>query len=70
MKSLSGVYNGCQFLDSMFNKVYVSVLRRDLRRIKVSLSAWDRSHKDNIRAALVPGRGAITIREKPVWNSS
>eukprot|EP00983_Pelagomonas_calceolata_P021361 669359-Pelagomonas_calceolata.AAC.1 len=41
-----------------FNKVNVSVLRRDFRGIKVRLSAWDRSHKDHVRAALVPSRGA------------
>eukprot|EP00983_Pelagomonas_calceolata_P066455 1149052-Pelagomonas_calceolata.AAC.1 len=49
-----------------FNKVNVPVLRRDLGRIKVSLSAWDRAHKDSIRATLVPGREASTVREKPV----
>eukprot|EP00983_Pelagomonas_calceolata_P079610 1154763-Pelagomonas_calceolata.AAC.1 len=48
----------------LFIKVNVSILRRDLRRIKVSLSAWVRAHKDSIRAALVAGRGASTIREK------
>eukprot|EP00983_Pelagomonas_calceolata_P064817 1148298-Pelagomonas_calceolata.AAC.1 len=62
MKSMPGVNNGCQFLDSMFNKVNVPVLRRDLVRIKVSLCAWDRAHEDSIRAALVPGRGANAIR--------
>eukprot|EP00983_Pelagomonas_calceolata_P061250 1146749-Pelagomonas_calceolata.AAC.1 len=46
-----------------FNKVDVPVLRRDLGGFKMSLSAWDRAHKDSIRAALVPGRGASTIRE-------
>eukprot|EP00983_Pelagomonas_calceolata_P052290 1142783-Pelagomonas_calceolata.AAC.3 len=40
------------------------LLRRDLRRIKVSLSAWNRPHKDNIRAALMPSRGASTIKKK------
>eukprot|EP00983_Pelagomonas_calceolata_P060232 1146286-Pelagomonas_calceolata.AAC.2 len=39
---------------SLFNKVNVSALRRDLGRIKVSLSAWDRAHKDNIRAKRPP----------------
>eukprot|EP00983_Pelagomonas_calceolata_P048859 1141249-Pelagomonas_calceolata.AAC.1 len=52
------------------NKVDISVLRRDLGRIKVDLLAWDRVHKESIRTALVPGRGVSTIREKPVWNSS
>eukprot|EP00983_Pelagomonas_calceolata_P004176 135709-Pelagomonas_calceolata.AAC.1 len=54
------------FLELRFNKVNFSVLRSDLRRIKVSLSAWDRSHKEDIRAALVPGRGASTIRKNSV----
>eukprot|EP00983_Pelagomonas_calceolata_P048609 1141135-Pelagomonas_calceolata.AAC.2 len=70
MKSTSGVNDGCQFLDSKFNKVDVPTLRRDLGRIKVSLSAWDRALKDSIRAALAPGRGASTLRENLVWNSS
>eukprot|EP00983_Pelagomonas_calceolata_P008138 264713-Pelagomonas_calceolata.AAC.1 len=100
MKSMSGVHDGCQVLDSMkrkvyaghrlhalrkgpltsklarasslfnLNKVYVPVLRRDLGKIKVRLSTWDRAHKDSIRAALVLSRGASTIRENPVWNSS
>eukprot|EP00983_Pelagomonas_calceolata_P016599 523785-Pelagomonas_calceolata.AAC.3 len=43
--------------------VNVPVVRRDPRRIKVSLYAWDRSHKDMIRAALVPSRGASTSRK-------
>eukprot|EP00983_Pelagomonas_calceolata_P008455 276445-Pelagomonas_calceolata.AAC.1 len=51
-------------------KVDVPVLRRDLRGTKVGLSAWNRAHKENIRAALVLGRGASAIRENPVWNSS
>eukprot|EP00983_Pelagomonas_calceolata_P004240 137936-Pelagomonas_calceolata.AAC.1 len=38
--------------------------------MKASLSAWDRSHEDKIRAALVPSRGASTIRRNPVWNGS
>eukprot|EP00983_Pelagomonas_calceolata_P051464 1142424-Pelagomonas_calceolata.AAC.4 len=33
------------------NKVNVPILRRDLCRIKVGGSAWDRAHKDSIRAA-------------------
>eukprot|EP00983_Pelagomonas_calceolata_P010664 345026-Pelagomonas_calceolata.AAC.1 len=60
-----GVWTKYQF------KVNIPVLRspcRDLGRINVSLFAWDRAHKDSIRTALVPGRGANTIREKPVWN--
>eukprot|EP00983_Pelagomonas_calceolata_P013160 420444-Pelagomonas_calceolata.AAC.1 len=40
------------------NKVDIPVLRRDLGRIMVGLSAWDRAHKESIRAALVAGRGA------------
>eukprot|EP00983_Pelagomonas_calceolata_P077005 1153682-Pelagomonas_calceolata.AAC.1 len=46
-----------------FNEVNVPVLRRDLGRIKVGRSAWDRAYKDSIRMALVPGRGASTIRK-------
>eukprot|EP00983_Pelagomonas_calceolata_P098595 1158368-Pelagomonas_calceolata.AAC.14 len=38
------------------------VLGRDLSRIKVGRPAWDRVHKDSIRAALVSVRGASTIR--------
>eukprot|EP00983_Pelagomonas_calceolata_P121834 1160839-Pelagomonas_calceolata.AAC.6 len=52
------------------NKVNVPVLGRDLIRVKVGRSAWDRAHKANVRAALVPGRGASTIREKTVRNGS
>eukprot|EP00983_Pelagomonas_calceolata_P041146 1137937-Pelagomonas_calceolata.AAC.3 len=53
----------------LVNKVNIPVLKRDLGRVKVSLSTWDRAHKDSVRAALVPVRGADTIREKPVWDS-
>eukprot|EP00983_Pelagomonas_calceolata_P025308 793924-Pelagomonas_calceolata.AAC.1 len=48
----------------------VPVLRKDLSRIKVVRSIWDRAHKDSIRAALVPGRGANTIGKNLVSNSS
>eukprot|EP00983_Pelagomonas_calceolata_P023713 746587-Pelagomonas_calceolata.AAC.1 len=47
-----------------FNKENVPVLRRDLGRIKVSLSAWIRAHKGSIRAALVPGRGASKEKKR------
>eukprot|EP00983_Pelagomonas_calceolata_P064642 1148225-Pelagomonas_calceolata.AAC.2 len=60
-----GVWTGFQL-----NKVDIPVLRRDFERIKVGLSAWDRAHKEGIRAALVAGRGASTIRKNSVWNSS
>eukprot|EP00983_Pelagomonas_calceolata_P023314 734359-Pelagomonas_calceolata.AAC.1 len=53
-----------------FNEVDISILRKDLGRTKVGSSAWDRAHKESIRAALVAGRGASTIREKTVWNNS
>eukprot|EP00983_Pelagomonas_calceolata_P075602 1153086-Pelagomonas_calceolata.AAC.3 len=39
--------------------------RDDLSMIKVGRPAWDRVHKHSIRAALVLGRGAITVRENP-----
>eukprot|EP00983_Pelagomonas_calceolata_P016838 530116-Pelagomonas_calceolata.AAC.1 len=45
-------------------KINVPVLRRDLIRIKLNRPAWDKVHKDSIRAALMPGRGARTVREK------
>eukprot|EP00983_Pelagomonas_calceolata_P047479 1140663-Pelagomonas_calceolata.AAC.1 len=48
----------------MRNEVDIPVLRKDLGRMKVGSSAWDRAHKESIRAALVAGRGASTIREK------
>eukprot|EP00983_Pelagomonas_calceolata_P050038 1141775-Pelagomonas_calceolata.AAC.2 len=32
------------------DKVNVPVLRRDLSRIKVSALAWERAHKDSVRA--------------------
>eukprot|EP00983_Pelagomonas_calceolata_P117575 1160428-Pelagomonas_calceolata.AAC.11 len=48
----------------------VPVLRRDLSRIKVGSSSWDREHKESIRAALAPSRGANTIRENPVRDCS
>eukprot|EP00983_Pelagomonas_calceolata_P083831 1156238-Pelagomonas_calceolata.AAC.2 len=48
----------------------VPVLRRDLGRIDVGRSSWDRAHKDSIRAAMVSGRGASTIKENPVRDSS
>eukprot|EP00983_Pelagomonas_calceolata_P097863 1158288-Pelagomonas_calceolata.AAC.6 len=53
-----------------FNKVNVPVLRRDLSRIKLVRPVWDRVHKDSIRAALVPARGASSIRENPGRDSS
>eukprot|EP00983_Pelagomonas_calceolata_P015181 483085-Pelagomonas_calceolata.AAC.1 len=31
-------------------------------------SLWDRAHKDSIRTAFVPGRGARTIGKSPVRN--
>eukprot|EP00983_Pelagomonas_calceolata_P028458 891123-Pelagomonas_calceolata.AAC.1 len=41
----------------------VPVMRRDLSRINVRRSTWDRAHKNSIRAALVPSRGeSIDIR--------
>eukprot|EP00983_Pelagomonas_calceolata_P055352 1144116-Pelagomonas_calceolata.AAC.1 len=46
--------------ESKFDTVNVPVLRRDLSRIKVGGSAWDRAHDDRTRTALVPGRGAST----------
>eukprot|EP00983_Pelagomonas_calceolata_P040908 1137819-Pelagomonas_calceolata.AAC.4 len=86
MKSMPGVNNGCQFLDSMaqidkrFDRtlivngashtnlddvqshlVNVPILRRDLGRIKVSLSAWDRALKDSIRVALVPAEEPVPV---------
>eukprot|EP00983_Pelagomonas_calceolata_P028779 901900-Pelagomonas_calceolata.AAC.1 len=48
----------------------VPILRRDPNRANVCGSAWDRAHKDSIRATSVSGRGASTIRENPVWNCS
>eukprot|EP00983_Pelagomonas_calceolata_P069561 1150406-Pelagomonas_calceolata.AAC.2 len=51
------------------NKMNVLVLRKDLSRINVCGSAWDRAHKCSIRVALVSGRGASTIRENPVRDS-
>eukprot|EP00983_Pelagomonas_calceolata_P007014 228190-Pelagomonas_calceolata.AAC.1 len=53
-----------------FNKMNVPVLGSDLPRIKVGRPGWDRAHKDSIRTALVSGRGASTIRENPVRDSS
>eukprot|EP00983_Pelagomonas_calceolata_P023503 740009-Pelagomonas_calceolata.AAC.1 len=53
-----------------FNKMNVPVLGRDLGRIQVGKPAWDRAHEDSIRAALVPGKGASTIRKKTVKNST
>eukprot|EP00983_Pelagomonas_calceolata_P018397 575972-Pelagomonas_calceolata.AAC.1 len=52
------------------NKMDVPILGRYLSRIKLGRPAWDRAHKDSIRAALVLGRGASTIRENPVRDSS
>eukprot|EP00983_Pelagomonas_calceolata_P056413 1144581-Pelagomonas_calceolata.AAC.13 len=34
-----------------FNKMNIPLLRRNLGSIKVGGSAWDRAHKDGIRAA-------------------
>eukprot|EP00983_Pelagomonas_calceolata_P043206 1138816-Pelagomonas_calceolata.AAC.2 len=53
-----------------WNKMNVPVLRKDLSRIKVGRLAWDRVLKDSIRAALVPGRGASTIWENLIRDSS
>eukprot|EP00983_Pelagomonas_calceolata_P012063 387047-Pelagomonas_calceolata.AAC.1 len=44
----------------------VPVMRKDLRRINVCKSNWDRAHKDSIRATLVSGRGAMAWRSQPV----
>eukprot|EP00983_Pelagomonas_calceolata_P064823 1148302-Pelagomonas_calceolata.AAC.2 len=52
------------------NKTDVPVLGRVLSRIKLGRPAWDRAQKDSIRAALVSGRGASTIRGKTVRDSS
>eukprot|EP00983_Pelagomonas_calceolata_P042862 1138686-Pelagomonas_calceolata.AAC.2 len=46
-----------------FSKINIPVLRRDLSRMKVGRSAWDRAHKGSIRAALVLDR-ANNIGEK------
>eukprot|EP00983_Pelagomonas_calceolata_P044982 1139512-Pelagomonas_calceolata.AAC.2 len=46
--------------------VNVPVSQKNLSRIKVGGPAWDRAHKDSIRAALVSGRGASTIKGNPV----
>eukprot|EP00983_Pelagomonas_calceolata_P045512 1139770-Pelagomonas_calceolata.AAC.1 len=56
--------------DFIFNKMNVPVLRRDLSRTKVGRWAWDRAHRESVRAALVPGREASVIREYPVRESS
>eukprot|EP00967_Tisochrysis_lutea_P115048 scaffold183922_cov18-Tisochrysis_lutea.AAC.1 len=48
-----------------FYKTNVSVLRRDLCRIRVGKLAWNKAHKDSIRASLVPGRGSSNVRENP-----
>eukprot|EP00983_Pelagomonas_calceolata_P050881 1142179-Pelagomonas_calceolata.AAC.2 len=44
--------------------------RSNISRIKVGRLARDRAHKHSFWAALVPGRGASIIREKPVRGSS
>eukprot|EP00983_Pelagomonas_calceolata_P008984 292160-Pelagomonas_calceolata.AAC.8 len=48
---------------------WMSLFEEDISRIKVGRSASDRAHKDSTRAALVPGRGASTIRENTVRDS-
>eukprot|EP00983_Pelagomonas_calceolata_P116712 1160339-Pelagomonas_calceolata.AAC.8 len=54
--------------ESKFNKMNVPVMRKDFSRINVCRSTWDRLHKDTVRATLVTGRGASTIRKEPVRN--
>eukprot|EP00983_Pelagomonas_calceolata_P130959 1161730-Pelagomonas_calceolata.AAC.2 len=66
MKSMSGVNDGCQFLDSMAqidkrfdrvltsNTVNVPVLRRDIGKIKVSFS--DKSLPGIERTKIASGR--------------
>eukprot|EP00983_Pelagomonas_calceolata_P068924 1150139-Pelagomonas_calceolata.AAC.2 len=46
--------------EDRFNKVTlkIPVLKRDLDRINVGGLAWERAHKDSVRAALAPSRGA------------
>eukprot|EP00983_Pelagomonas_calceolata_P080892 1155340-Pelagomonas_calceolata.AAC.1 len=48
----------------------IPILRRDLSRINICESAWDRAHKDSIRAAWVSGRGASRKKNRStlaVW---
>eukprot|EP00983_Pelagomonas_calceolata_P034431 1079090-Pelagomonas_calceolata.AAC.1 len=58
----------CVKAEFQVNKADVPVLRRDLGRIKVSLSARNRAHHESIRAALVPGRGTSFSVCHPIYD--